>query len=51
MRDGARAAVEKGADVILDQALDTAGLGGPRKEAVKAAIKAAAQSAGQTKVP
>lgn len=43
LRDAARAAAEKGATSVLDQALDQAGLGGDTRKAVEAALKAAAQ--------
>lgn len=43
LRDAARAAAEKGATEVLDQALDQARLAGDTRKAAEAALKAAAQ--------
>jgi hypothetical protein len=51
VRDAAHAAVEKGADAALDQALGAANLTGPQKDAIKSAIKASAKTLGETKIP
>ncbi|MDH4099944.1 MAG: OmpA family protein [Nitrospirota bacterium] len=44
IKDAARGAIEKGAEKILDEALDRAGLGDKEKKAVKSAIKAAGET-------
>lgn len=44
IKDGAHALIEKGAETVLDSALDAAHLSSQQKEAVKAAVRAAAQT-------
>lgn len=44
IRRGARAAIEKGAETLLDNALDTAGITGEEREAIQNAVRAAAQT-------
>ena len=44
IKDGAHAAIEKGAETALDSALDAAHLSGQQKSAIKAAVGAAAQT-------
>jgi outer membrane protein OmpA-like peptidoglycan-associated protein len=44
IKRGARAAVEKGAQALLDNALDEAGITGEEREAIQNAVRAAAQT-------
>jgi outer membrane protein OmpA-like peptidoglycan-associated protein len=44
IKDGAHSAIEKGAETILDSALDAAHLSADEKSAIKSAVKAAAQT-------
>ena len=44
IKDGAHAAVERGAEAVLDSALDAAHLTSQQKDAIKAAARAAAQT-------
>jgi outer membrane protein OmpA-like peptidoglycan-associated protein len=44
IKDGAHAAIEKGAEAVLDSALDAAHLSSQQKDAVKAAVGQAAQT-------
>ena len=44
IKDGAHAAIEKGAETVLDSVLDAAQLSSQQKNAIKAAVKATAQT-------
>jgi hypothetical protein len=44
IRDAARAALERGAESLLTEALDQTGLGNEAKEAIRASVRSAART-------
>jgi hypothetical protein len=44
LRDAAHAAIERGAESLLNKALDQTGLGNEAKEAIRASVRAAART-------